>query len=160
MRRFFRGFGKAAKDGEGEAARIGMEAAEVEPLSGRLLPSHEYAGKEFPRERLPAEFREKGLWFKRSAAHADRAPVSPGRSWNRLVEVALGDRVAGVRARRRTTGRIAAAVVAAGVARAGEDLELGEIKLPDCAAAPRAKRWHKRRDVRGSGMTRRGRNRA
>ncbi len=66
MRRFFRGFGKSAKDGEGEAARIGMEAAEVEPLSGRLLPSHEYAGKEFPRERLPAEFREKGLWFKRT----------------------------------------------------------------------------------------------
>jgi A nuclease of the HNH/ENDO VII superfamily with conserved WHH len=84
-RRFFRGFGKAAKDGERaatkslrgttgareiaaqeslDAARVGAEAAKVEPVAGRLPRNHEYAGKEFSRELLPPKYREKGLRFK------------------------------------------------------------------------------------------------
>lgn len=43
-RRFFRGFGRAARDAEGTAARIGTEAAEVEPVTGRLPRNHQYAG--------------------------------------------------------------------------------------------------------------------
>src|SRR5882757_3285616 len=85
MRRFFRGFSKAAKDAERSAtralrgaagarkvaaqesvdvARVGAEAAEVEPVAGRLPRNHEFAGKEFPRERLPAKYQERGLRFK------------------------------------------------------------------------------------------------
>lgn len=78
IRRFFRGFGKAAKGAEpelGDAARIAMEAAEVEPLSARLLPSHQYAGKEFPRELLQPQFREKGLRFK-STGYPDFEPYA------------------------------------------------------------------------------------
>jgi hypothetical protein len=70
MRRFFRGFGKAAKDAEPElkdAARVAMEAAGVEPVAGRLPANHEYAGKEFPREQLPRKYRDKGLRFNRRA---------------------------------------------------------------------------------------------
>ena len=36
-----------------EAAKVGAEAAEVEPVAGRLPRNHQYAGKEFPRELLP-----------------------------------------------------------------------------------------------------------
>ena len=85
QRKFFRGFAKAAKDAERtatkalrgaagarkiaaqeslDAARVGAEAAEVEPVAGRLPRNHELAGKEFPREQLPPKYREKGLRFK------------------------------------------------------------------------------------------------
>lgn len=40
------------------------EAAKVEPVAGRLPRNHEFAGKEFPRERLPERFRSQGLRFK------------------------------------------------------------------------------------------------
>jgi hypothetical protein len=87
MRRFFRGFAKAAKDAERsaqrtlrgaagarkiaaqeslDAARVGAEAAQVEPVGGRLPRNHEFAGKEYPRELLPARFRDEGLRFKRT----------------------------------------------------------------------------------------------
>ena len=87
QRRFFQGFGKAAKDAERtatrtlgratgarkvaaqeslDAARVGAEAAEVEPVAGRLPRNHELAGGEFPREQLPPKYREKGLKFKRT----------------------------------------------------------------------------------------------
>jgi hypothetical protein len=44
------------------AAQI-EEAAEVKPVAGNLPRNSEYAGKEFPRERLPEAYREKGLRF-------------------------------------------------------------------------------------------------
>jgi len=96
MRRFFRGFGKAAKDAERsatralrgtagarkvaaqesmDAARVGAEAAEVEPVAGRLPRNHQYAGKEFPNELLPPKYREKGLRFK-STGHPDFEPYA------------------------------------------------------------------------------------
>jgi len=96
MRRFFRGFGKAAKDAERtatkalrgatgprkavaqeglDAAKAGAEAAEVEPVAGRLPRNHQYAGKEFPREQLPAKYREKGLRFKANG-HPDFEPYA------------------------------------------------------------------------------------
>jgi filamentous hemagglutinin len=81
-----RKYGKAAKDAERsatkalgrasarqaaaqeslDAARVGGEAAEVEPVAGRLPRNHEFAGGEFPREQLPAKYRDKGLRFKRT----------------------------------------------------------------------------------------------
>ena len=67
LRRFFRGFGRAAKDGQaefGNAAKVAIEAAEVEPIAGRLPINHQYAGKEFPRELLSSRYRAKGLRFK------------------------------------------------------------------------------------------------
>jgi HNH/ENDO VII superfamily nuclease len=82
QRKFFRGFAKAAKDGERsvtrglrgargaaaqeslDAAKVGAEAAEVEPVAGRLPRNHEFAGGEFPREQLPPKYRAKGLRFK------------------------------------------------------------------------------------------------
>jgi hypothetical protein len=88
--------GKAAKDGERaatqalrgaagarritaqeslDAARVGTEAAEVEPVAGRLPRNHEYAGKEFPRELLPPKYREKGLRFK-STGYPDFEPYA------------------------------------------------------------------------------------
>jgi A nuclease of the HNH/ENDO VII superfamily with conserved WHH len=96
QRRFFRGFGKVAKDAERTAtkalrrevgvrralaqesvdtARVGAEAAEVEPVAGRLPRNHEFAGKEFPRERLPAKYRDKGLRFK-STGYPDFEPYA------------------------------------------------------------------------------------
>jgi hypothetical protein len=96
MRRFFRGFSKAAKDAERsatsalrgaagarqvaaqeslEVAKIGAEAAEVEPVAGRLPRNHEFAGKEFPREQLPPKYRGKGLRFK-STGYPDFEPYA------------------------------------------------------------------------------------
>lgn len=96
MRRFFRGFSKAAKDGERsttralrgatgarkiaaqeglDAARVGAEAAEVEPVAGRLPRNHQYAGKEYPREFLPPKYREKGLRIK-STGYPDFEPYA------------------------------------------------------------------------------------
>lgn len=87
QRRFFRGFAKAAKEAEVAAtqtlrgaagarkvaaqesldtARVGAEAAEVEPVAGRLPRNHRYAGGEFPREQLPAKYRAEGLKIKRN----------------------------------------------------------------------------------------------
>jgi hypothetical protein len=45
-----------------EAETIGR-AVEVKPVAGRLPINHKYAGKEFPREKLPTRFREKGMRF-------------------------------------------------------------------------------------------------
>ena len=96
MRRFFRGFAKAAQDAERtatralrgaagarkiaaqesmEAAKVGAEAAEVEPVAGRLPRNHEFAGQEFPREQLPPKYREKGLRFK-STGYPDFEPYA------------------------------------------------------------------------------------
>jgi hypothetical protein len=96
QRRFFRGFGKAAKDAERsatrtlrgaagarkivaqeslDAAHVGAEAAEVEPVAGRLPRNHEFAGGEFPREQLPPKYREKGLRFK-STGYPDFEPYA------------------------------------------------------------------------------------
>jgi len=87
MRRYFRGFREAAQGAERtgmkalrrpvgvrramaqeslDAGRVGAEAAEVEPVAGRLPRNHEFAGKEFPRELLPPKYRENGLRFKRT----------------------------------------------------------------------------------------------
>jgi hypothetical protein len=96
MRRYFRGFGEAAQGAERTAAkqlrrsiglrrtmaqesldagRVGEEAAEVEPVAGRLPRNHEFAGKEFPRELLPPEYRGKGLRFK-STGYPDFEPYA------------------------------------------------------------------------------------
>ena len=96
QRRFFRGFGDAAKAADRsatkalqgatgarkiavqeslDAARVGAEAAEIEPVAGRLPRSHQYAGKEYPRERLPAKYQEKGLRFK-STGYPDFEPYA------------------------------------------------------------------------------------
>ncbi len=94
MRRFFRGFSKAAKDAERsatralrgaagarqvaakeslEVAKVGADAAEVEPVAGRLPRNHQHAGGEFPREQLPAKYR--GLKFK-STGYPDFEPYA------------------------------------------------------------------------------------
>jgi hypothetical protein len=96
QRRYFQGFAKAAKDAELtstralrgatgarkaaaqeslDAARVGAEAAEVEPVAGRLPRNHEFAGGEFPREQLPAKYREKGVRFK-STGYPDFEPYA------------------------------------------------------------------------------------
>ena len=96
MRGFFRGFSKAAKDAERSAtralrgaagarkvaaqetmnaARVGTEAAEVEPVAGRLPRNHEFAGGEFPRERLPPKYQQQGLKFDASG-HPDFEPYA------------------------------------------------------------------------------------
>jgi hypothetical protein len=96
QRRFFRGFRDAAKAADRaatkalrgaagarrvatqeslDAARVGTEAAEVEPVAGRLPRNHEFAGKEYPRELLPPQYREKGLRFK-STGYPDFEPYA------------------------------------------------------------------------------------
>lgn len=96
QQRFFRGFGKAARDADRTAtralrgamgarkiaaqesldvARVGAEAAEVEPVAGRLPRNHEFAGKEYPRELLPPKYRENGLRFK-STGYPDFEPYA------------------------------------------------------------------------------------
>jgi plasmid stabilization system protein ParE len=96
QRRFFRGFGRAAKAEERvvtstmrgargarkaaaqeslDVAKVGAEAAEVEPVAGRLPRNHEFAGGELPRELLPPKYREKGLRFK-STGYPDFEPYA------------------------------------------------------------------------------------
>ena len=96
MRRYFRGFREAAQGAERtatnalsrsvgvrramaqesvDAGRVGAEAAEVEPVAGRLPRNHEFAGKEFPRDLLPPKYREKGLRFK-SSGYPDFEPYA------------------------------------------------------------------------------------
>ena len=58
-----------------DAARVGAEAAEVEPVAGRLPRNHEFAGGEFPRGQLPPKYREKGLRFK-STGYPDFEPYA------------------------------------------------------------------------------------
>jgi hypothetical protein len=85
QRRFFRGYLAAAKaeqravrqalktakpsnlaalEARRLAADAGAELATVEPVAGQLPRNHGYAGKEFPRELLPAKYRKQGLRFK------------------------------------------------------------------------------------------------
>jgi len=68
---------KAPKDATAQArqrAAATMEAAtEVKPVAGRLPQNHEYAGKAFPAEKLPAKYREKGLRFSKQG-HPDFEP--------------------------------------------------------------------------------------
>ena len=44
-------------------AKMVLEATRVKPVAGQLPRSHRYAGKEFPREQLPAAYRQTGLRF-------------------------------------------------------------------------------------------------
>jgi A nuclease of the HNH/ENDO VII superfamily with conserved WHH len=44
-------------------AEMAEEAATVKPVAGRLPQKHELAGKQFPAELLPAQFRAKGVKF-------------------------------------------------------------------------------------------------
>jgi hypothetical protein len=96
QRRFFRGFARAANAAgqdatrvvrravgarkamaqeTRDAAQVGAEIAEVEPVAGRLPRNHQYAGKEFPSELLPAKYRAKGLKFK-STGYPDFEPYA------------------------------------------------------------------------------------
>jgi filamentous hemagglutinin len=43
---------------------MGEEIAKVEPVAGRLPRNHAYAGRSFPPERLPPQYRKQGLRFK------------------------------------------------------------------------------------------------
>jgi hypothetical protein len=45
-------------------AVMGEEIAKVEPVAGRLPRNHAYAGRSFPPERLPPQYRTQGLRFK------------------------------------------------------------------------------------------------
>ncbi len=126
QRQYFQGFAKAAKDAERtatktlrstagarkiaaqeslHAARIGAEAAEVEPVAGRLPRNHEFAGKEFPRELLPLKYREKGLRFK-STGYPDFEPYAMTLpSGKKTVRIELtGDRAADYAAANRAAG--------------------------------------------------------
>jgi hypothetical protein len=68
---------KTPKDAAAQArqrAAATMEVAtEVKPVAGRLPQNHEYAGKAFPAEKLPAEYRKKGLRFSKQG-HPDFEP--------------------------------------------------------------------------------------
>lgn len=54
----------AALTARDAAAHASEEVATVEPVAGRLPRNHQYAGKEFPRELTPEQFRNKALRFK------------------------------------------------------------------------------------------------
>jgi hypothetical protein len=57
-----------------QRAAASMEAAtEVKPVAGRLPQNHEYAGKAFPAEKLPATYRKQGLRFSKQG-HPDFEP--------------------------------------------------------------------------------------
>lgn len=64
----------AAKQREAAAA-MGEEIATVKPVAGRLPINHEFAGKEFPRDLLPAKYRSKGLKFKETG-YPDFSPYT------------------------------------------------------------------------------------
>jgi A nuclease of the HNH/ENDO VII superfamily with conserved WHH len=134
QRRFFRGFADAAKAEERivtramrgatgarriaaqeslDAARVGVEAAEVEPVAGRLPRNHELAGKEYPRELLPSKYREKGLRFK-STGYPDFEPyamtlpngkktVKIELTGSRRLDEALANRAAGFKGEQPST---------------------------------------------------------
>ncbi len=55
---------KTAAKEKKAAADVVAEAGDVQPVAGRLPRNHEFAGKEFPRDQLPARYRSKGLKFK------------------------------------------------------------------------------------------------
>jgi A nuclease of the HNH/ENDO VII superfamily with conserved WHH len=46
-----------------QAAELAEEAATVSPVAGRLPQNHEFAGKQFPSDLLPPEYRKQGLRF-------------------------------------------------------------------------------------------------
>ena|ERR1041384_5467023 len=58
-----------------DVARIGAEAAEVEPVAGRLPRNHRYAGGEFPHEQLSPKYRAQGLKIK-SNGYPDFEPYA------------------------------------------------------------------------------------
>src|SRR5690606_12793519 len=60
-------------------AELGEEATDVMPVAGRLPQNHDYAGREFPTDLLPAKYRSKGLRFTKEgypdfAPHARKLP--------------------------------------------------------------------------------------
>lgn len=82
QRKYFKGYLDAAKRAKAEAQaalrktprsadaqqRLGSVemaegAATVQPVAGRLPRNHEFAGKQFPRDLLPPEYRKQGLKF-------------------------------------------------------------------------------------------------
>lgn len=82
QRKYFKGYLDAAKQAKARAraalqkapkstdaqrslgaAEMAEEAATVSPVAGRLPRNHEFAGKQFPRELLPAAYRKQGLRF-------------------------------------------------------------------------------------------------
>ena len=60
-------------------AELAEEATDVMPVAGRLPQNHDYAGRAFPSELLPAKYRSKGLRFTKEgypdfAPHAKQLP--------------------------------------------------------------------------------------
>ena len=67
---------KQLADADAEELRRALllqEAADAKPLAGQLPRNHSYAGKEFPRDRLPAPYRDIGVRVKRNG-HPDFEP--------------------------------------------------------------------------------------
>jgi hypothetical protein len=65
----------AAAEARRSAAETMEEAMEVKPVAGRLPINHEYAGKAFPADKLPAKYRSKGLQFT-PQGHPDFSPFA------------------------------------------------------------------------------------
>jgi hypothetical protein len=94
QRKYFQGYLAAAREAKAEAtallrnapgasgaqaklrsAEMAEEAATVQPVAGRLPQNHELAGKPFPKDQLPAAYRQQGLWFK-ATGHPDFEPFA------------------------------------------------------------------------------------
>lgn len=67
--------GRAAARERKAAADVVAEAGEVQPVAGRLPKNHDYAGRQYPREQLPAKYRAKGVEFKESG-YPDFSPYA------------------------------------------------------------------------------------
>jgi hypothetical protein len=98
QRRYFEAYRKAAKQAKREAraaldrfagnlgarqklkhAELAEEATDVMPVAGRLPQNHGYAGRAFPTDLLPPQYRSKGLRFTKEgypdfAPHAKQLP--------------------------------------------------------------------------------------
>jgi A nuclease of the HNH/ENDO VII superfamily with conserved WHH len=92
QRKYFQGYLEAAKRAKTEAkaalkraapgaeqrlkqVELAEEAASAPPVAGQLPRNHEFAGKYFPRERLPTAFRQQGLRFT-EAGYPDFSPYA------------------------------------------------------------------------------------